>query len=56
MKDKRIYKSKKINVGITLLITITTNGQSLLLCWYFIMSSPEPLLIEKLKLKLTTKS
>jgi hypothetical protein len=31
-------------------------GQSLLLCWYFIMSSPEPLLIEELKLKLTTKA
>jgi hypothetical protein len=32
------------------------NEQGLLLCWYFIMFSPEPLLIEKLKLKLTTKS
>ena len=32
------------------------NGQSLLLCWYFIMSSPEPLLIEKLKLKITIKA
>jgi len=35
---------------------ILSNEQGLLLCWYFIMSSPEPLLIEKLKLKLTTKS
>jgi hypothetical protein len=32
------------------------NGQSLLLCWYFIMSSPEPLLIEKLMMKITTKA
>jgi hypothetical protein len=32
------------------------NGQSLLLCWYFIMSSPEPLLIEKLIMKITTKA
>jgi hypothetical protein len=32
------------------------NEQGLLLCWYFITSSPEPLLIEKLKLKLTTNA
>jgi hypothetical protein len=36
--------------------SLATNGQSLLLCWYFIMSSPEPLLIEKLMLKLRTKA
>jgi hypothetical protein len=35
-----------------MLFRVTYNGQSLLLCWYFLMSSPEPLLIEKLKLKL----
>jgi len=28
----------------------------LLLCWYFIMSSPEPLPIEKLMMKVTTKA
>jgi hypothetical protein len=32
------------------------NGQSLLLCWYFIMSSPEPQPIEKLMMKITTKA
>jgi|HigsolmetaAR201D_1030396.scaffolds.fasta_scaffold01529_9 DNA-directed RNA polymerase specialized sigma subunit, sigma24 homolog len=32
------------------------SGQSLLLCWYFLMSSPEPLLIEKLMMKITTKA
>jgi hypothetical protein len=37
-------------------IKITANGQSLLLCWYFILSSPEPLLIEKLMMKITTKA
>lgn len=31
-------------------------AQGLLLCSYFIISSPEPLLIKKLNLKLTTKS
>ena len=31
--------------------TILTNVQGLLLCWNFIMSGPEPLLIAKLKLK-----
>jgi hypothetical protein len=31
------------------------NGQSLLLCWYFLMSSPEPLLIENIKFNLRTK-
>jgi hypothetical protein len=39
-----------------LLFKLVQNEQGLLLCWYFIMSSPEPLLIEKLKLKLKTKS
>jgi len=34
---------------------VSANGQSLLLCWYFLMSSPEPLLIEKLMMKITTK-
>jgi hypothetical protein len=38
------------------LIEGRANGQSLLLCWYFIMSSPEPLLIEKLMMKITTKA
>ena len=33
---------------------LAVNGQSLLLCWYFLMSSPEPLLIEKLMMKITT--
>uniref|UniRef100_UPI0023EAC305 hypothetical protein n=1 Tax=Terrimonas pollutisoli TaxID=3034147 RepID=UPI0023EAC305 len=28
----------------------------LLLCWYFIMSSPEPQPIEKLMMKITTKA
>jgi hypothetical protein len=37
-------------------VLLAANEQGLLLCWDFIMSSPEPLLIEKLKLKLTTKS
>jgi len=32
------------------------NGQGLLLCWYFIMSSPVPLLLEKLMMKITTKA
>ena len=36
--------------------TLAANGQSLLLCWYFIMSSPELLLIEKLMMKITTKA
>ena len=31
-----------------LFASILVNGQSLLLCWYFIMSSPEPQPIEKL--------
>jgi hypothetical protein len=35
---------------------IAPNGHGLLLCWYFIMSSPEPQLIEKLMMKITTKS
>jgi hypothetical protein len=35
---------------------MTHSGDGLLLCWYFITSSPEPLLIEKLMMKLTTKS
>jgi hypothetical protein len=30
--------------------------QSLLLCWYFLMSSPALLLIEKLMMKITTKA
>jgi hypothetical protein len=34
---------------------LTANGQSLLLCWYFLMSSPEQLPIEKLMMKITTK-
>jgi hypothetical protein len=32
------------------------NGQSLLLCWYFLMTSPEQLPIEKLMMKITTKA
>jgi len=34
---------------------VAANGQSLLLCWYFIMSSPELQPIEKLMMKITTK-
>jgi hypothetical protein len=37
-------------------MVISCYGQSLLLCWYFIMSSLEPLLIEKLMMKITTKA
>jgi len=37
-------------------VRVADNGQSLLLCWYFLMSSPEPLLIEKLMMKITTKA
>jgi len=37
-------------------LLVAYNGQSLLLCWYFLMSSPEPLPIEKLMMKLTTKA
>jgi len=36
--------------------SMTPYGQSLLLCWYFLMSSPVPLLIEKLLMKITTKA
>jgi hypothetical protein len=43
-----IYQRKKV--------FSQSDGQSLLLCWYFIMSSPEPLLIEKLMMKITTKA
>jgi hypothetical protein len=32
--------------GFALSRKIAANGQSLLLCWYFLMSSPELLLIE----------
>jgi hypothetical protein len=32
------------------------DGQSLLLCWYFLMSSPEPQMIEKLMMKITTNA
>jgi len=35
---------------------VTYNGGGLTLCWYFIMSSPEPQPIEKLMMKITTKS
>jgi hypothetical protein len=35
---------------------LACNVDSLLLCWYFIMSSPEPQPIEKLMMKLTIKS
>ena len=31
------------------------NVDGLLLCWYFIKSSPEPQPIEKLMMKITTK-
>jgi hypothetical protein len=34
---------------------IAYNVKSLLLCCYFLMSSPEPLPIEKLMMKITTK-
>jgi hypothetical protein len=35
---------------------ITANVDGLLLCWYFMMSSPEPQPIEKLVMKITTKA
>jgi hypothetical protein len=35
---------------------MTASGDGLLLCWYFMMSSPEPQPIEKLMMKLTTKA
>jgi hypothetical protein len=35
---------------------MTANVDGLLLCWYFIMSSPEPQPIEMLKLKVATKA
>ena len=35
---------------------IAGNVDGLLLCWYFIMSSPEPQPIEKLMMKITTKA
>ena len=35
---------------------IAYNGYGLLLCWYFIMFSPEPQPIEKLMMKITTKA
>jgi len=38
------------------LISIASNEQGLLLCWNFIMSSPEPPPIKKLMMKITTKS
>jgi len=40
---------------VVLPVTIAANDQGLLLCWYFIMFSLEPLLIEKLMMKITTK-
>jgi hypothetical protein len=36
--------------------TVAHNGQGLLLCWYFLMSSLEPLPIEKRMMKITTKA
>jgi len=36
--------------------TLAPNGHGLLLCWYFMMSSPEPQPIEKLMMKITTKA
>ncbi|MBX9782233.1 MAG: hypothetical protein K2X48_02965 [Chitinophagaceae bacterium] len=42
--------------AVLVYLHISSYGQGLLLCWYFIMSGPEPLLIEKPKLKLTIKS
>jgi hypothetical protein len=48
---------KSVRVKLPLLsYSIAHNGQSLLLCWYFMKSSPEPLLIEKLMMKITTKA
>jgi hypothetical protein len=35
---------------------LAANGYGLLLCWYFIMSRPEPQPIEKLIMKITTKA
>jgi len=36
--------------------SIPHNGNGLLLCWYFMMSSPELKPIEKLMMKITTKA
>jgi hypothetical protein len=35
---------------------LAANGQSLLLCWYILMSSTELQPIEKLMMKITTKA
>jgi hypothetical protein len=35
---------------------MTANVDGLLLCWYFIMSSPEPQPIEKLMMKVITNA
>jgi hypothetical protein len=37
-------------------VKVAAYGYGLLLCWYFIMSSPEPQPIEKLMMKITTKA
>ena len=37
-------------------VKLTHNVDGLLLCWYFIMSSPELPPIEKLMMKITTKT
>jgi len=56
-KDGKTQVSKKIVFNIRrVVLIITHNGQGLLLCWYFIMSSPVPLLLEKLMMKITTKA
>jgi hypothetical protein len=51
-----IFLKLVFNSVYTKVFKITANGQSLLLCWYFMMSSPVPLLIEKLLMKITTKA
>jgi hypothetical protein len=44
----KIYLFKKIEMAkLSISSPITAKGQGLLLCWYFIISSPEPLPIKK---------
>jgi hypothetical protein len=47
-------KRKIVNFSVFIALLLTDRG--LLLCWYFMMSCPEPLLIEKLMMKITTKA
>ncbi len=51
-----VGKNQMCHLCVGCLFTLTHNGQVLLQVGYFITSSPEPLPIENIKLKLTTKS